>query len=256
MAKNMSVIPLSSSSTSTFWKHVISEITGTAALEELDRIGFVDNNGNIVDTLSKSSINVVIDPPNYLHISGTYTPSKSYTLSYIYLIGNQGDTYIIYDVDDRTVNPGDNITFYLDYQLSITVLQTTGFLSKFTFDLTSSEHRLVSLILYVFGYGRQYVNPNGVSFKPTFVKVYASDGQTVMASTSNITITPDYTKSIVTIQTDQFKVTNAPNGSDYIGRIEFLDSQNGNVLIELDKADYEYVSNGHYIQITITLSHS
>lgn len=255
MAKNMSVIPLVSSSTSTFWNHVFSEITGISELEELDKIGFVDNNGNIVDYLSKLSVNVTIDPPNYLHISGTYTPSRSYMLSYIYLIGNRGDTYIIFDIDDRVVNPGDNITFYLDYQLSITVLQTTGFLSKFTFDLTSSMYRLVSLILYVFAYGRQYVNPNGVSFRPIVVKVYASDGQTIMASTNNISISADYTNSIVTIQTDQFKVTNAPNGSDYISKIEFL-NQNGNVLIEINKADYEYVSNNHYIQITITLSHS
>jgi len=157
MARNMSIHSLSSSSTSTFWTHVISEIAGAVALEELGKVGFVDNNGNIVDYLSKSSINVTIDPPNYLHINGTYTPSKSYTLSYIYLIGNKGDTYIIFDIDDRTVNPGDSITFYLDYRLSITILQTAGFLSKFTFDLTSSMYRLVSLILYVFGYGRQYV---------------------------------------------------------------------------------------------------
>jgi hypothetical protein len=255
MTKNMPVIPLESHTTSTFWRHVFSEISGTPSLEEFDKVGFVDAGGNVIDTVSKSSINMSIYPANYLHVNGTYTPSKSYTLAYIYLIGKAGDPYIVFDVSDRVVNPGDNITFYLNYQLSTTVIQTTGFLSKFTYDLTSSMDRLISLILYVFAYGRDNVDPSGVSLKPAYVKVFASDGQTVMASTSNVTVTPDISNTYITIQTDQFKVTNAPNNSDYISKIQFIDSLNKRVLIEMNKVDYEYVSNNHYIQITLTLSH-
>jgi hypothetical protein len=255
MAKNMPVIPLESNTTSTFWRHVFSEISGTPSLEEFDKVGFVDNSGNVVDTVSKSSISMSIYPPNYLHVNGTYTPSESYTLAYVYLVGKAGDPYIVFDIDDRVVNPGDNITFYLNYQLNTTVTQTAGFLSKFTYDLTSSPDRLLSLILYVFAYGRSNVDPNGVSLKPAYVKVFASDGQTVMAYTNNVTVTPDPSNTYITIQTDQFKVTNAPNNSDYISKIQFIDSLNKRVLIEMNKVDYEYVSNNHYIQITLKLSH-
>jgi len=236
-----------------FKYHIIKEIAGITALQKLKYIYLSTPDGTSMAQFDFSSVNVSINPPNTLNVSFDYTPDTSFTLALIELITDKMYRYIAYDVYPKQINAGITYRFTLTAKLNTQILNIDGMFKKFTMDISSDPSKLIPLIWYIVIYGRGSPQVGNVSLKPSLVKVYGSDDNTVIASSSNITATYDTTNVLATISTDQFPVTNLMGNSDYISRISFIDTISGKELITFTKSDLEYVNKNDKIQTSITL---
>jgi len=250
---NVSPRPLSGIVDKNFKYHIIKEIAGITALQTLKYIDLVASDGTIEAQFAFSSVNVSINPPNTLNVTFDYTPDTSFTLAQIQLITDQMYVYLTYDVYPKQINANTTYRFTLTASLNTQILNVDGMLKKFTMDISSDTSKLLPLIWYIVAYGRGSPQVGNVSLKPSLVKVYGSDGNTVIASSTNITATYDTTNILTTLLTDQFPVTNLTGNSDYISRISFIDTVSGKELIAFTKNDLEYVDKNSKIQTVITL---
>jgi len=250
---NNNTKPLSGIVDTNFKYHIIEEIAGITALQTLKYIDLVASDGTIEAQFSFSSVNVSINPPNTLNVVFDYTPNTSFTLAQIVLITDQMHRYLTYDVYPKQINSGTTYRFTLTASLDPQVLNVDGMLKKFTMDISSDTSKLLPLIWYIVAYGRGSSQVGNVSLKPSLVKVYGSDGNTVIATSTNITASYDTTNVLATLSTDQFPVTNLTGDSDYISRISFIDTVSGKELISFTKTDFEYVDKNSKIQTVITL---
>jgi hypothetical protein len=246
-------VPLSGIVDTSFKYHIIKEIAGITALQTLKYIDLVASDGTIEAQFLFSSVNVSINPPNTLNVVFDYTPDTSFTLAQVVLITDQMYRYLTYDVYPKQINTGTTYRFTLTATLNPQILSVDGMLKKFTIDIISDASKLLPLVWYIVAYGRGSPQVGNVSLKPSLVKVYGSDGNTVIASSTNITATYDTTNISATLSTDQFPVTNLIDSSDYISHISFIDTISGKELITFTKNDFEYVDKNSRIQTVITL---
>jgi hypothetical protein len=236
--------------TSLFKQHIVNELLGTASIERFSAIEFMSS-GAVKDTLS--SMKYQFEEPNRLKLYGSYTPSSSYTLDSMRIRTENNNTYFVTSITPVKVIAGNPVNFTWKVNLDVSNRNTTGFLSKFSPDATTSLCRLLPLILEIFIAGRTAVNPTGVSLKPGKVVVFGKDSATIIASSTNITATYDSSTSTVKWITDKFEITQVSGSDEYIHLIRFIDTLSDCGLIAWSWMQYEYVNLNEYIQIELDI---
>jgi hypothetical protein len=235
--------------TSLFKQHIVNELLGTESLEQFGRIEFMSS-GVVKDSLS--SMNYEFVKSNQLKLYGSYTPTSSYTLDGMRITTKNNNTYFYTSISPIDVIAGNPVNFSWTVTLGVSNRTPSGFLSKFSIDVTD-YYRLLSLILQIFLGGRTAPSPSGVSLKPSKVEIIGKDSATIIASTTNITATYDSATSTVKWKTDTFKVTQVSGDNEYIYRIRMVDTKSGYGLVVWSWLQYEYINVNEYIQIELNI---
>jgi hypothetical protein len=240
------------SPTTTLREHIFSELTGVARLERIARIRFMSS-GVVKD--ETTSFSYEMPAPNKIKIYGSYTPSSSYTLDALQIVTSGGYTYFNTPLSSPvSVASGVPVNFEWNLTLSANRATPTGFLSKFSLDMTSSEYRLLAAICKIILLGRSAAFPAGISLKPARCDVIASDGSTVIAQSTNIQMTADDVAKQVTFDTGNMLVTTTTTTNEYIRRIRLVDTVSSGTLIQWDYVQYEYVQRNDYVRVQISIS--
>jgi hypothetical protein len=239
------------SPTTTLREHIFSELTGVARLDRIARVQFMS--GGVVKD-ETTSFSYDMPALNRIRIYGSYTPSSSYTLDALQIVTSNGYTYFNTPLSSPvSVASGVPVNFEWTLELGFSRSTPTGFLSKLSLDMTSSEYRLLPAICKIITMGRSSAFPGGISLKPTRCDVIASDGSTVIAQSTNIQMTPDDVAKQVTYDTGNMQVTTTTTANEWIRRIRLVDTTSGGALVQWDYVQYEYVSRGDYIRVQISI---
>jgi len=248
---NGSAVASHSSPTDTFKSHVYSELKGTATLDKISKIQFCSA-GVVKDEVT--SFNREMPQPNKLRLYGTYTPSSSYSLDSVRIVTQNGYTYFTTSLSSPVnVTAGAPVSFEWSVTLDINRSSTSGFLKGYNLDMTSYITRLLPAILSIIAVGRDNAFPSGINLKPTECRVMGSDTVTIIAQTTNISVTADDANRKVTYDTGYMQVTQVSTSNEYIAQIWLRDPTSGSGLILWTYTIAENVSKGDLIRITLTI---
>ena len=248
---NGSAVASHSSPTDTFKSHIYSELKGTAALDRIAKIRFCSA-GVIKDEVT--SFNADQSQPNMLRLYGTYTPSSSYSLDEVRIVTQNGYMYFTTALSSPVnVVAGAPVSFEWSVTLDINRVSKSGFLSTYYIDIAAAICRLLPAILSIIAAGRSNAFPNGINLRPTKCQAIGRDTVTVLAETTNISMTADDANRKVTYDTGYMVVTKVSSTDEYIAQVWMTDPISGCGLVLWTYWAAESVAKGDLIRVTLTI---
>jgi len=148
---------------------------------------------------------------------------------------------------------GTPVNFEWSVTLDINRVSKSGFLSTYNIDMTSYLCRLLPAVLQIIAAGRSNAFPNGINLRPTECRVVGKDTATIIARTTNITMTADDANRKVTYDTGYMQVTQVSAPDEYIAQVWMIDPTSGCGLVLWTYLAAENVAKGDLIRVTLTI---